>query len=54
MEAIDEEVENAEIVMTTLNGSLDHGTPLFKESMPERSYSSSADYGKNDLKKKLG
>ena len=32
--------------------SLDHGTPLFKGSVPERSYSSSKDYGKNTLKKK--
>ena len=32
--------------------SLDHGTPLFKEYVLERSYSSSVDYGKNSLKKK--
>ena len=43
-------IQNADIVMATL----DHGTPLFKESVPERSYSTSADYGKNSLKKKLG
>ena len=34
--------------------SLDHGTPLFKGYVPERSQSSSADYGKNALRKKLG
>ena len=34
--------------------SLDHGTPFFKGYVPERSQSSSADYGKNALKKKLG
>ena len=33
--------------------SLDHGSPLFNESVLERSYSSSVDYGKNALKKKL-
>ena len=40
LEVVDEEVENAEIIMTTLNGlprSCHIGTPLFKESVPERS-----------------
>ena len=34
--------------------SLGHGIHSSKESIPERSYSSSANYGKNALKKKLG
>ena len=37
LEAIDEEVENAEIVMTTLNGLPRSCTPLFKGSVLERS-----------------
>ena len=37
LEAVDEEVENAEVVMTTLNGLPRSWDPLFKESVPERS-----------------
>ena len=37
LEAVDEEVENAEIVMTTLNGIPRHGIFSSKESMLQRS-----------------
>ena len=37
LEAVDEEVENAEIVITTLMASQDHGIHSFKECVPEGS-----------------
>ena len=53
LEAVDEEVENAKIVMTTLNGLRRTWDLSFKGYVPKRSYSSSTYYGKNSLKKKL-
>ena len=37
LEAVDEEVENAEIVITTLMASQHHGIHSFKECVPEGS-----------------
>ena len=53
LEAVDEEVDNAEIVMTNLNGLPRTWDSSFKGSVLERIYSSSANCGKNVLKKKL-
>ena len=39
IQAVEEEVENGEIVMTTLMVSLGHGTPLFKGFVLEESKS---------------
>ena len=37
LEAVKEEVKNAEVVMATLNGLRDHGIHSFKECVPEGS-----------------
>ena len=53
LEAVDEETENAEIVMTTLDG-LPRTWDSFIQGICARKKSSSADYGKNAHKKNLG
>jgi hypothetical protein len=52
IEAIGDIMNGEEMVMTTLNGSQDHGTHLFKGYAQEGSYPSSIGYGKIPTKKK--
>ena len=54
IEAIGDPVEEAELVMTTMNGLPRSWDPFIKGSVPEESLQRSAGYGKIVLKKKQG
>ena len=53
LEVVDEEVENAKIVMKNLNGLPRSWDSFIQGIVPERTLSISADCGKTSLKKKL-